>query len=122
MNIRIDTSLLFTGALCAALMGCGDSGASSAKETPKAPATSSAPAKPAAKPAEATKPATGAMTDAAKAAGDTVTSAAMAAQAEIDKIPTQEALDAEAAKSISKENEDAEFEKLAKEIEKGDGN
>ncbi len=36
---------------------------------------------------------------------------------EIDEIPTQEELDAEAAKEITEENADAAFEDLQKEIE-----
>ena len=143
MKTRIDKTLLLTGALCAALVsGCGEdspaSGASASsttkKETAKAsesapkPAETAKPAadaatkpsaaaptgKPAAAPTAPAAPATAA-NDAAAAAGDAAT------QAALDKIPTQDELDAAAAKAISSANEDAEFEKLAKEIEAGGG-
>jgi hypothetical protein len=133
MNGRIEKSLLLSGALCAALLaGCGGSGGSgasgsTAKETPKAPAPAAAPTAvkpPAAKPAEAVKPAptaaglVGAAADTAKATSD----AALAAlQAQLEKIPPQDSFDADAKSTISPTNEDAEFDKLSKEIEKSDG-
>ncbi len=122
---------MLSAALCVALLtGCsGDAGASGsgastgAKEAVKAPVKTGTEA--AAKGEMAAKPAANdvmaGVDKAAKKTEEAVAATNADAQAALAAIPTQDELDAAAAAEISSANADAEFEKLSKEIEKGDG-